>query len=304
MTTTRVEIEELETTKSEKLLALVLAVFLLIGGIWAYQEVDDLVRDDAFVPYTAAASPQERAAIDQLAGAEQRLGQARADEGAARTDLELRREAYRTALDARRPAAELERSYRQAQERFERSQAELRSAGGAVEAARPAAAAASERIAAAAARERDRDALVAFALRLGLAAAQLVVGLWLLARLRRRGSRYLPVAFATVATAAVLSLALAADYVTDYVDPLDLGPLLLALFGIVATLLAFYALQRYLARRLPYRRVRKRECPFCSYPVRDNEFCEGCGRAVVAGCARCSSPRRVGAPRCGACGAA
>ncbi|MEX0673330.1 MAG: hypothetical protein WD067_01055 [Gaiellaceae bacterium] len=56
--------------------------------------------------------------------------------------------------------------------------------------------------------------------------------------------------------------------VTDYVDPLELGPLLLSLVGVLATLAAFVALQRYLARRVPARRVRKAECPFCGYPGR------------------------------------
>jgi hypothetical protein len=78
----------------------------------------------------------------------------------------------------------------------------------------------------------------------------------------------------------------------------------LSLVGIVLTLLAFVALQRYLAKRIPGRRVRRRECPFCGYPVRDNTHCEGCGRDVLAPCARCDQPRRVGASHCGACGAA
>ena len=42
---TELDVEQLQSTKSEKLLALVLAVFLLIGGVWAYQEIDDKVRD-------------------------------------------------------------------------------------------------------------------------------------------------------------------------------------------------------------------------------------------------------------------
>ena len=103
--------------------------------------------------------------------------------------------------------------------------------------------------------------------------------------------------------AAILALVLASDYITDYVDPLELGPLVLSLFGIALTLLAFIALQRYLARRIPLRRVRKRECPFCGYPVRNNERCEGCGRQVVADCAKCGLDRRVGTLHCGACGA-
>ena len=41
---TRVDVEEIQTTKSEKLLAAVLALFLLIGGIWVYVKIDDAVR--------------------------------------------------------------------------------------------------------------------------------------------------------------------------------------------------------------------------------------------------------------------
>jgi hypothetical protein len=48
--TTRVDVEEIHTTKSEKLLAAVLAVFLLIGGIWTYQRIDDWVRDRIALP--------------------------------------------------------------------------------------------------------------------------------------------------------------------------------------------------------------------------------------------------------------
>jgi hypothetical protein len=97
---------------------------------------------------------------------------------------------------------------------------------------------------------------------------------------------------------------MAADYLTDWFDPLDLGPLVLSVVGIALTLLAFAAVQRYMARRIPNRRVRKGECPFCGYPVRRNDHCEGCGRDVIAPCSRCEEPRRVGSAFCGACGAA
>jgi hypothetical protein len=120
--------------------------------------------------------------------------------------------------------------------------------------------------------------------------------------MRALRSRYLPTAIAVVASTALLALVMAGDYITDYVDPLDLGPLVLSLAGIVITLFAFAALQRYLAKRVPVRRVRRRECPFCGYPVRGNERCEGCGRPVVAECATCNAPRRVGTLHCGVCG--
>jgi hypothetical protein len=122
--------------------------------------------------------------------------------------------------------------------------------------------------------------------------------------LHRRRSRYIPLALGFGAFATALSFVLAGDYLTDYIDPLDLGILALSLFGVAMTVLAFSLLQRYLDRRLPARRVRKGQCPFCGYPVRGNESCEGCGREVVAPCARCEEPRRVGTAHCGACGAA
>jgi hypothetical protein len=216
--TTRVDVEELETTKSEKLLAVVLGLFLLIGSLWAYDKLYDLAR--------AIIDPPQYPFFSQ--------------------DKKL--------------LAEIDRQW-------------------------------------------DRVDWLAFAFRLPLALMLTTFGLWLLARLRKSASHYLPVGFAFVGSAVLLDLVMAGDYVSEWVDPLEFGPLVLSLFGIAATLVAFYGLRRYLARRLPYRRVRKSECPFCSYPVRSSEFCEGCGRAVFAACARCDSPRRVGTVHCGACGA-
>ena len=125
----------------------------------------------------------------------------------------------------------------------------------------------------------------------------------LLNRLRRRRSRYLLVGFAAVGAATIQAFVMACDYTTDYVDIGESGPYLLSIAGIVLTLLAFVGLQRYTAKRVPARRVRKHECPFCGFPVRDSGHCEGCGRAVVAPCMRCEGPRRVGTPHCGVCGA-
>jgi hypothetical protein len=299
---TRVEVEDIEMTKSEKLLAIVLAIFLLIGGVWTYERIEDEVRE-AVGREMVEPSPADQEALGRLEEAQARQALATEEHAAARDELELRREAYRTALDAGRAAPVLERRYQEAQARFASAERELSAARDEVAAARPAARRADARLAEESERREDRSALLTFLLRLALVAASLGFGYWLLARLRRRGSRYFAVAVAVVASAAILAFILATDYITDYVDPLDLGPLVLSLFGIAVTLLAFAALQRYLARRLPVRRVRRRECPFCGYPVRENERCEGCGRQVVASCAKCGAGRRVGTLHCGACGA-
>ncbi len=298
--TTRVDIEDVEATKSEKLLALVLSAFLLIGGLWAYVKVDDYAQSGVDAPALSAA---QRASIERLEDARLQSDRAAEAEGRARDELELRREAYRTALDAGRTAPELERQYEAAQARLVAARQAVAQAEAAVARAQPAAdeafAADRQRFD----RERRNERLVSFGGRFLLTVLSLVGALVLLARLRRRHSRWLALGVAAVGSATVLSLVLATDYVTDYIDPLDLGPLVLSLVGIAATLLAFWALQRYLARRLPARRARKAECPFCGYPVRDRgPHCEGCGRRVVAACSTCEAPRRVGAVHCAACG--
>ena len=301
---TGVDVEEIRTTKGEQLLAVVLALFLLTGGIWVYAKIDDAVRTSSPPDFSYRGSPTEQAAVRRLRQADFRRSRAALEVAAARDNLELRREAYRTALDANRPAAQLERAYNMAQARLVRAQRELASARSDVAAARPAADTAQRNIARVQTGRAERRELLAFVFRAVFAIASLAFAYWLLSYLRRRRSRYDPVGMALVAAAAILAFAGAADYLTDYFDPLDLGPLELSLFGLMATLIAFAVLQRYLAKRLPARRVRHRECPFCGYPVRENDHCEGCGRDVIAQCARCNEPRRVGALHCGACGAA
>jgi multidrug efflux pump subunit AcrA (membrane-fusion protein) len=302
MATARVDVEAIETTKSEKLLAVVLALFLLIGGVWTYVKVDDWVRGQASPQVTPSAAEQQ--ALDRLANARAELRAAQAARNQALLDLELAREDYRTALDAGRPAPGLERRYRAARAEYPESGARVVRARAEVAAAEPAAQAAQQRLGHERAERHRRNELAAFGFRLAFVLALVGTGAWLLTALRRRGSRWYPFGFAGLGFASVLALVMAADYVTDYIDPVDLGPLVLSLFGIGVTLAAFAALQRYLARRLPLRRVRKRECPFCGYPVGAAEHCEGCGRQVVAECATCAGPRRVGTPHCGVCGAA
>jgi hypothetical protein len=298
----RFDIEEIQANKTEKFLAVVLAVFCLIGGVWTYQKIDDKVAERVRVD--APVSAADEAAISRRLDAEDRVFSLRDRVGQARRDVVFRREEYRTALDANRPAPRLEAQYRQAQARLAAAERELRAAEGELERVAPAAAEAEQRRAAEFERRQDRRELYTFLIRLGFVIALIAAAFPLVLVLHRRRSRYVPLALGFAGFVTALSFVLAGDYLTDYIDPLDLGILALSLFGVAMTVLAFALLQRYLDRRLPARRVRKGQCPFCGYPVRGNESCEGCGRDVVAPCARCGEPRRVGAMHCGACGAA
>src|SRR3982751_2133939 len=116
-----VDVEEIQTTKSEKLLAVVLAVFLLIGAVWTYQKLDDWAAETV-APVEVQLGPTDQAAIAQSTTANERLAAAQTQALAAQSDMELKREAYRTALDAGQPASDLEREYKAAQDELTRAQ--------------------------------------------------------------------------------------------------------------------------------------------------------------------------------------
>lgn len=302
---------EIETSTAEKVLALVLAVFIAIGAIWGYFKLDEVAKSDsvAYAPAQKLIGSEESSVIQEHWRAIRSVERARRERRAATRQLELRREAYRTALDANEPSAELRLEYESAQAGFASVSRELKAAVRVEAQTRPGATEAQQRLSelrqrAAEQEEEDRahhDRIV-FLLRLVLLIAMLATAYWLLIRLRSRNSRYLPAALAWIGATAVLAAVMAADYTDNYIEFAEVGPLAISIAGIAVTLVAFVALQRFLAKRVPARRVRRNECPFCGFPLRDKPHCEGCGRAVIASCSSCHEDRRVGTPRCGSCG--
>jgi len=296
--TTRVPVEEIEVSTGEKVLAVMLAVFISVGAIWAYVRIDD-IGTVAVQP-----TPAEQTAIEAADTASRAHFRAQREVRAARNEVVSTREAYRTALDADRPAAALERDYIGAQAALDDAEGRQTAARSEVSETAPAASRAESHISQERNSEQTRHDRQTFLLRLVLLAATLGSSYYLLARLRRRRSRYLPAIYAWIGASGVLAIVMAGDYTDDYVEFSEIGPLAISLAGIGLTLAAFVALQRYLARRGPARRVRKSECPFCGFPIRSGHHCEGCGRVVVSECSRCHEPRRVGAEHCAACGKA
>jgi hypothetical protein len=255
------------------------------------------------------AKPRPRANVRDAGPASEQLSRATSRERAARArrakalqDLELKREAYRTALEAKEPAARLKAQYATAQ-------LELAAAGQAVAAAsaraaslRPAASREQQRLNDRIQAAYDRQERDTFFARLALSLAYIAGSLGLLVWMRRRTSRRIPLAGGVVIATTILVFVMTADYLTDYVDPFDWGIAVIAGFGIVATLLVYWGVERYLIRRIPQRRVKRRQCPFCGYPAGGSLHCEGCGREVVAPCTKCEAPRRVGTAYCATCG--
>jgi hypothetical protein len=302
---------EIETSTAEKVLALVLAIFISIGAVWAYVKLDEVARPETstYLPNQALVDRGELAAITRHREAIRESAAAERDRRAAVRRLELRREAYRTALDAGEPSAELEAEYLSAQATFVAASRELKAATAAeartVAAAGEAEAHADESREDAAAKRGDEETKhdrIVFLLRLALLILMLALSYRLLLRLRSRNSRYLPAALALIGATAVLAIAMAGDYTGSYLEFDEVGPLAISIAGIALTLAAFVALQRFLAKRVPARRVRRGECSFCGFPLRGTSHCEGCGRAAIAACSSCGQERRVGTPRCGNCG--
>ena len=294
----RPDVDDIQTTRTEKLLAVVLTVFLLLGGLWTYQKLDDIVQRHVEVPTFEAAGR----ASQQLQAAELRANRAEGERMRAVENLELKREAYRTALEAGKPTARLEAEYEAAQRRLRRVDAELAEARGDAARVRPEAEREQRELGSRIDAARDRQARYSFFARLGLTFLYIGAAYGLLLVMRRRTSRWSPLAGSVVVAATILAFVVAVDYLTDYLDPFDWGLAAIAGVGIAATLLVYWAVERYLIRRIPQRRVKRRQCPFCGYPVTDNLHCEGCGREVVAPCASCEAPRRVGTAYCAACG--
>jgi len=304
---TNVDLDQMEVTRSERLLALILAIFVLIGALWIYAKLDEVARPAP--PVRVVATAEQQRAITALDQARTRVQQTAAAKVRAGDELEVRREAYRTALDAGRSSADLERTYQTAQGTFEAADRAARAAAGTAsqakgpgEQAQRAVEAEQKRQFAGYDRRLTNHGRVTFGLRLGYVLGMLALAYWWFGRVRRSRPRLVPIATATIGAAAIQTFVMAGDYATDYFDIVDLGPIVLSLVGIALTIVAILALQRFIARRVPGSRVRKRECPFCGYPIRDGSHCEGCGREVIAECRTCHEPRRVGTQHCGVCG--
>ncbi len=299
--------EELESTRGERWLALLFATFLVIGLLWGYAKLDEPFRPsqvEVMAPAFETRGPAQRA--NDIALTE--VGRARSELDSANLELEQSREAYRTALDAGQPALELGEVYQEAQARERRAAAAVSAAEQRLTVTEGPARAETDRLDDERSAEENRAQRLTFLVRLPYTLGTLGLSFWLVARYRRRRGRRMPLFAAGLGATTVLSLVMAFDYASNYVNLTDLGPVLISVVGVILSLAAFLALQRTLVRRIPARRVRRGECPFCGYPVRlgadgtSAAFCEGCGRDVVGECTACRQPRRVGAAYCACCG--
>ena len=197
---------EIETSRAEKVLAVVLAIFIAIGAIWAYVKLDEVAQPQVSThqPNAALRDQAEQAAVDRHRQAIGEVRAARRDGQESTRQLELRREAYRTVLDAGEPSAQLQAEYEAAQVRLAAASRDLKVASATEERTRPPAVKAEART-----EERRKDALaerddegtqhdrIVFLLRLVLLIGMLAASYRLL--IRRAGRPADPAALAELA---------------------------------------------------------------------------------------------------------
>ncbi|MBI4898125.1 MAG: zinc ribbon domain-containing protein [Actinobacteria bacterium] len=313
--------ESLVVTASERVLAWILAGFLLMALSWAYVNVDDAVRDTRGRSTDAAYRAlhqirSEQESNERSLGLWDKLSVSSVDDQQTRlSDAEdnrdVARERYRTELDAGNKNAKLRAAYAAAEVQVTKQRAAL----GELKVARLAALKKQTAYmeSTAAARRHAQQRLEArdkatgrwiFFLRALLVLGALGLSVGALRWITERSPRTQPLAQASVTASALMVLTMIIDYSEISFDFDTLGPLGLAALGSAITIGAFFGLQRYLARRRPLRRLRAGECRRCGYPAKDVAFCEGCGAHVFDSCDRCGKPRRVGTPHCRSCGAA
>ena len=278
---------EIETSGAEKILAVVLAVFIAIGAIWGYVKLDEVAKSDS----TCLCAGPEAHRLRGILGDPERTGRRSVrSKGlggsggrplAAWSSAARRIEPHWTPMN-RRPSCGRSTSPLRPGSRLLREGWGRRHGRGADSSECGAGTGTAERAASSAPRssedeDRAQHDRIVFLLRLALLILMLAAAYRLLIRLRSRHSRYLPAALAWIGATAILAVVMAADYTDNYIEFADVGPLAISIAGIALTLVAFVALQRFLAKRVPARRVRRGECPFCGSPFAKSRIARGAG---------------------------
>lgn len=286
---------------------------------WVYVNVDDRVRNwrdegraERYDATEAIYDQQTKYAKSLgLIDAEDRLYEVEMDLDTASEQRDAFRERYRTTLDEGDPDPRLKRRYLTAEARVDAlradqkllttQQREMQKKLRVYKRAHRAEARRADQRLESYKAATDRLILI---LRLLMALATLGLSVWLLRWVTERSPRAQPLAQAGVIAGGLMLLTLIVDYGDISFDFDSVGPLGIALLGIVLTVGAFFGLQRYLRNRRPNRRLRANECVECGYPGGTSSFCESCGAQLRTTCESCGQTRRVGVEHCGACGVA
>lgn len=309
------EQEKTEATRAEKILAVGLALFLFLGGLWVLDRLGNVPgRPDYAALVARHGLPSLEDEVSRLQAdlnqAREVLRQAEEEESRARARYEFRREEYRTLLEAGRDDPQRRKAYEDALAAYDRAREETAAAQAVVTSWE-------EELRAPESRFQERRALVSaeysrlsreyetkvFLLRLGYAVPVLGLAVAAWQVLRRREFPYLILATSFLAFAVVQAAFLVGAYAwTIFRAWAQIG---VSLAGAAITAAGLVALRRYVfsSRRVVRARARMGQCTRCGLPVpREYAFCPECGNRVAEPCPGCGQPRPLLMPFCPHCG--
>lgn len=309
------ELEQVDLTRAEKVLALGLVLFLLVGGLWIMSRLGRIPpRPDYnafFFRYEIPALEQEVGVLRQaLTQAEQAHQQAIEEVNRRGAEYEFRREEYRTSLDAGVDDPKKKQAYQGAEAALQEAKSQEAAARSVLDQRRAALEGPAARLDAARNRaQRDWDAaqrrydLRVFLLRLAYVLPVLVASLAGWQALRRRRNQFLVIATSFLAFSILQALGLLGVYAWSVFR--HVAQLVVSIAGTAVTITGLVILRRYVFNpdRIARARLRRRQCPECGYPVQsDYEFCPDCGAQLASACPNCRRPRPRGLAVCPHCG--
>jgi RNA polymerase subunit RPABC4/transcription elongation factor Spt4 len=304
-----------ELTRAEKVLALGLVLFLLLGGLWALRQLQELVARPDYGAIAARLGLEELRRELQLQ--EQELGlrdrqwrDLDLEATRLRVEYEFRREEYRTALDAGRLDPELQAAYERARGEFERAQERAQAAAAflqrtrdPVEAARARVWQLESQVHEEYARQHRTYELKVFLLRLLYVGPVLALAVWGWHQLRSKSSQLLIIATAFMGFAVLQAVIMVTSYAWGLFR--HVAQLVVSIGGSAVTIAGIVALRRYVFNPARVQRARARRglCPRCGFSVhRDLCYCPDCGEQVSEVCSSCGKLRPVGLRVCPVCG--
>ncbi|NPV71828.1 MAG: hypothetical protein HPY55_14530 [Firmicutes bacterium] len=310
------EIEQVETGRVERILAVGMVVFLLIGGVWTLNRMSSLVPHPDMPAIEAKhGTAKHNDTLNRLRLELQEADRLYAEEAdrlaKSQAAYEFRREEYRVLLESGKANDAAKSAWELAREDYE--------------------AALTRRDVAVTVRDRARGALAdeeraenekrrlvfneyesavrlrelkLFLLRCAYTLPVFILALTLWQRMRRTGSRHLILATAFLAFATIQAVVVAAQY--SYHLLRGYMQLAVSLAGTVLTAFGLVALRRYVLNpeRLARSRLKRGQCPHCGFPRTAGKYCVSCGGIIEGACPNCGNPRPVNAPHCPSCGSA
>lgn len=308
------ETSQLEMSRAEKILALAMIIFLLIGGAWVFREIQTIPLRPDYQAIEQRYLPSElqkefHGAQNNLYTLQGNVHKRQDDLAQATREYEFRREEYRVILDKGEVDPARERTYTDATKVYEQALLEyevaLEMEKQALEKLQPLSAAweqAQTLIASDFAAAQRTFEWKLFLLRALYAVPVFILALFAFIRMRQSHSNYLIFGTALIGFGSFQLIYLFGLYSWHLLR--DVAQIAISLMGTALCVVGIIVIRRYLVdpARITKSRLRRGLCPACGVPSSTHAYCIACGEQLQKQCTSCSHNRPVRGEYCPHCG--